>query len=116
MLNIVSYLVPADVDMWTAINDVAGNLYVKVEGSITILFALFLLITFLIKGASNNDKTVSMITAWQKRIGWCFAGAMCVGAIVAYVVPLLTPYQYHPTTSFISPFYSSLTAISSMLF
>lgn len=87
---------PMDSDIFSAINTVGGNLYVKLLSIDTIIAVVAIGICLIIRSFTSSSKTAAELTAWMKRVGGSWAAFNVLGAIITYVAPLLKPYQYSP--------------------
>ena len=76
-------------DMWTVANRIIIDVYNKIAGISTVLAGLMTTVCVVGMKLSNNQQKVDQSMAWLKRIWIAWAIINGIGALLAYVRPLL---------------------------
>lgn len=76
-------------DMWEAADRIIVDVYNKIAGISTVLAALMTTVCVVGMKMSNNQQKVDQSMDWLKRIWIAWAIINGIGAILAYVRPLL---------------------------
>lgn len=76
-------------DMWTVANRIIIDVYNKIAGISTVLAGLMTTVCVVGMKLSNNQQKVDQSMDWLKRIWIAWAIINGIGAILAYVRPLL---------------------------
>lgn len=77
-------------DMWTVANRIIVDVYNKIAGISTVLAALMTTVCVVGMKLSNNQQKVDQSVDWLKRIWIAWAIINGIGALLAYVRPLLS--------------------------
>ena len=89
MILTVSQVFAVD-DMWTVANRIIIDVYNQIAGISTVLAGLMTTVCVVGMKLSNNQQKVDQSMDWLKRIWIAWAIINGIGAILAYVRPLLS--------------------------
>jgi hypothetical protein len=96
----------ATVNIFEAANTVLSSFYGKLVAIDTLVAVVALVVCIIMRQVTTNERTIGTLDAWMKRIVKAWIVINVLGAIIAYVEPLLKPYQYETTkttTTFAHP-------------
>ena len=89
MILTVSQVLAVD-DMWSVANRIIIDVYNKIAGISTVLAGLMTTVCVVGMKLSNNQQKVDQSMDWLKRIWIAWAIINGIGAVLAYVRPLLS--------------------------
>ena len=83
-------------DMFEVADNIIRDVYTNIAGISTVLAALMSAIAVIGAKMSNNQHKVDQSWDWLKRIWIAWAVINGIGAVIAYVTPLLDGYNVLP--------------------
>ena len=83
-------------DMFEVADNIIRDVYTNIAGISTVLAALMSAIAVIGAKMSNNQHKVDQSWDWLKRIWIAWAVINGIGALIAYVTPLLDGYNVLP--------------------
>lgn len=81
-------------DIWTTFQHMMNDIYLKLLGITTIIAITMAVVALLMRMMSKNQQTINEANRWLKNIAICYFAINLLGAIIAYVQPLIQGGQY----------------------